>query len=72
MPEIAVIPVTKVTENTAIAADFDGLEGAGINQRVRRILERFFEEDDDQARLVDMAESLLYTDDTASVLRDMP
>jgi predicted phosphodiesterase len=72
MPEIAVIPVTKVAENTAIAADFDGLEGAGINQRVRRILEKFFEEDDDQARLVDMAESLLYTDDTASVLRDMP
>jgi hypothetical protein len=62
------IPVATVTDSLELTADFSGLEGEGIDARIKRILTTLYSKEPESARLLELTMELISTDEPKVVL----
>ena len=65
--ELIAAPKT-VETSSGITADFSGLDGEGVDSRIRRILSTLYEGRDDRDELLEFTVDILSTDDPASLI----
>lgn len=67
-PKIECIPVSTATDSVELTADFSGLEGEGIDARIKRILTTLYAQEAEADKLLELTIELIATDEPKVVL----